>query len=29
MYFFDFPATCRTPNRKIVAGYADGAYRQQ
>ena len=27
MYFFDFPATCRTPNRKIVAAYADGAYQ--
>ncbi|WP_321473715.1 hypothetical protein [uncultured Paludibaculum sp.] len=29
MYFFDFPATCRTPNRKIVAAYADGAYQEK
>lgn len=28
MYFFDYPASCRTPNRKIVAAYAEGAYQQ-
>jgi hypothetical protein len=28
MYFFDFPSTCRTPNRRVAAAYANGAYRQ-
>lgn len=28
MYFFDFPALCRTPNRQIVAAYANGAYQE-
>jgi hypothetical protein len=28
MYFFDFPSTCRTPNRRVVAAYATGAYGQ-
>ena len=28
MYFFDFPSTCRTPNRKIVAAYASGGYEK-
>ena len=28
MYFFDFPTTCRTPNRRVVEAYANGAYRQ-
>lgn len=28
LYFFDFPASCRTPNRKVVAAYASGAYQQ-
>jgi len=28
MYFFDFPSTCRTPNRRVVEAYANGAYRQ-
>lgn len=27
LYFFDNPAACRTPDRKIVADYADGTYR--
>lgn len=27
MYFFDFPTTCRTPNRRIVAAYANGDYK--
>lgn len=26
MYFHDFPATCRTPSRRIAAAYRDGAY---
>ncbi len=26
LYFFDFPATCRTASRKIVLNYANGAY---
>lgn len=26
MYFFDFPATCRTPDRGIAAAYSNGAY---
>ncbi|MGJ5820980.1 hypothetical protein [Paludibaculum fermentans] len=29
MYFHDFPATCRTPNRAIVASYSDGAYQEK
>jgi hypothetical protein len=29
MYFHDFPATCRTPNRLIVASYSDGAYQEK
>lgn len=28
LYFFDFPTTCRTPDRKIVAKYADGSYQK-
>jgi hypothetical protein len=28
MYFFDFPATCRTPSRRIASAYAEGAYQQ-
>jgi hypothetical protein len=28
MYFFDFPTTCRTPNRRVVEAYANGAYSQ-
>ena len=28
MYFFDFPSTCRTANRRVVEAYANGAYRQ-
>jgi hypothetical protein len=28
MYFFDFPSTCRTPNRKVVAAYANAGYEQ-
>lgn len=28
MYFFDFPNTCRTPNRRIVAAYDNYAYDQ-
>lgn len=28
MYFFDFPATCRTPNRKIVAAFANNTYQK-
>lgn len=28
LYFFDFPAACRTPNRRIAAAYADGAYQK-
>jgi hypothetical protein len=28
MYFHDFPSTCRTPDRKLVAAYSDGAYQQ-
>jgi hypothetical protein len=28
MYFFDFPSTCKTPNRRIVAAYAGGSYQQ-
>lgn len=28
MYFFDFPNTCRTPNRRIVAAYDKYAYDQ-
>jgi hypothetical protein len=27
LYFFDNPVACRTPDRKIVDGYARGAYR--
>jgi hypothetical protein len=27
LYFFDNPAACRTPDRTIVAAYADGTYR--
>lgn len=26
MYFFDFPTSCRTPNRTIVSHYAQGNY---
>jgi hypothetical protein len=26
MYFFDFPANCKSPNSSIVASYAQGAY---
>ncbi|BDC48521.1 hypothetical protein F183_A08370 [Bryobacterales bacterium F-183] len=26
MYFFDFPATCRTPDRGIAAAYSNGGY---
>ncbi len=29
LYFFDFPASCRTPNRQVVAAYADGGYPAQ
>ena len=29
MYFYDFPATCRTPDRRIVAAYGDGAYKPE
>ena len=28
MYFYDFPATCRTPNRKIAAAFSGGAYQK-
>lgn len=28
MFFFDFPNTCRTPNRRIVAAYDNYAYDQ-
>jgi hypothetical protein len=28
LYFFDAPAACRTPNRKVVAAYASGAYQE-
>ena len=28
MYFFDFPSTCRTPNRRIVAAYDNYSYAQ-
>jgi hypothetical protein len=28
MYFFDLPSTCKTPNRRIVAAFASGAYQQ-
>lgn len=28
MYFFDSPSTCRTPNRRVVASYANGSYQQ-
>lgn len=28
LYFFDFPNTCRTANRKIVAQYAGGNYKR-
>ncbi|MEO8028072.1 MAG: hypothetical protein ABI823_16425 [Bryobacteraceae bacterium] len=28
MYFFDFPSTCRTPNRRVVAAFAAGGYQQ-
>lgn len=27
LYFFDNPAACRTPDRRIVADYVDGTYR--
>jgi hypothetical protein len=27
MYFFDFPSTCKTPNRRIVAAYSNGEYQ--
>jgi hypothetical protein len=27
IYFFDFPSMCRTPNRRIVEAYGNGAYR--
>ncbi|MEP7364257.1 MAG: hypothetical protein ABI972_13465 [Acidobacteriota bacterium] len=29
MYFHDFPATCRTPNRRIVSSYENGGYQLQ
>jgi hypothetical protein len=29
MYFFDAPSSCKTPNRKIVAAYRDGKYRNE
>jgi len=28
LYFFDFPYTCRTADRRIVAGYAEGSYQK-
>lgn len=28
IYFFDFPSMCRTPNRRIVEAYGNGAYKQ-
>ena len=28
VYFFDFPTTCRTPNRRLVEAYGNAAYRQ-
>lgn len=28
IYFFDFPANCKTPNSSIVASYAQGKYSQ-
>jgi len=28
MFFFDAPATCRTPSRKIITAYANGGYPQ-
>lgn len=28
MFFHDYPASCRTPNRNIVAAYAEGKYQQ-
>lgn len=27
LYFFDFPSTCRTADRRIVASYANGGYQ--
>jgi hypothetical protein len=27
LYFFDFPSTCKTPNRRLVAAYSSGGYR--
>lgn len=27
LYFYDFPNTCRTPDRRIVASYANGGYK--
>jgi len=28
MYFLDLPSTCRTPSRRVVEAYANGAYQQ-
>lgn len=28
MYFFDFPATCRTPNRRIATAFINGDYQK-
>jgi hypothetical protein len=28
MYFFDTPSACKTPNRRIVSSYAEGAYER-
>jgi hypothetical protein len=28
MYYSETPSVCHTPNRKIAAAYADGAYQQ-
>jgi len=28
LYFNDMPWSCRTPNRRIAAKYAEGAYQQ-
>ena len=28
MFFHDYPASCRTPNRNIVAAYTEGKYQQ-
>ena len=27
LYFYDFPNTCRTPDRRIVASFANGGYK--